>query len=39
MHKYGFVISAMLLTTVPVDADARKPFEVVPLGWTGIGVC
>ena len=30
MHKYGFVISAMLLTTVPVGADARKPF---------IGIC
>jgi hypothetical protein len=30
MHKYGFVISAMLLTTVPAGADARKPF---------IGIC
>jgi hypothetical protein len=30
MRKYGFVISAMLLTAVPVSADARKPF---------IGIC
>ena len=30
MRKYGFVISAMLLTTVPVGADARKSF---------IGIC
>ena len=30
MHKYGFVISTMLLATVPLDADARKPF---------IGIC
>jgi hypothetical protein len=30
MHKYGFLISAMLLTAVPADADARKPF---------IGIC
>ena len=30
MHKYGFVISAMLLTTVPAGGDARKPF---------IGIC
>ena len=30
MRKYGFVISAMLLTAVPVGADARKPF---------IGIC
>src|SRR5215469_4875696 len=30
MHKYGFVISAMMLTTVPMGADARKLF---------IGIC
>jgi hypothetical protein len=30
MHKYGFVISAVLLTTVAAGADARKPF---------IGIC
>jgi hypothetical protein len=30
MHKYGFLIFAMLLTAVPAAADARKPF---------IGIC
>jgi len=30
MHKYGLLISAMLLTALPARADARKPF---------IGIC
>jgi hypothetical protein len=30
MHKYGFLISAMLLTASPAGADGRKPF---------IGIC
>ena len=36
MRKYGFVISAMLLTAVPAGADARKPLiceGVVQLGF------
>jgi hypothetical protein len=35
MHKYGFVISAMLLTTVPMGADssgsAKAQFSLVSL--------
>ena len=37
MHKYGFVISAMLLTTVPVGADSRKPFIGICEGTVQLG--
>jgi hypothetical protein len=37
MYKYGFVISAMLLTTVPVGADARKPFIGICEGTVQLG--
>ena len=37
MHKYGFVISTMLLATVPLDADARKPFIGICEGTVQLG--